>query len=115
MSSSVFRQFTFTLLALILTIALANVTAMADCRAQHNQATELLDNYLQKAKSAQKTSPENKPPDPDAFEAEFRPLVDKLQEEKCLPELMLLIQRIQSEQQKYPHSEKPLKPAPIVD
>lgn len=82
----------------------------ADCRADYNQALELLDSTTEKAAT-------NAHPNPDAFAGDFKQLVDKMQSEKCLPELMSLIQHIQSEQRKYPSPEpgSKEKPVPVVD
>lgn len=86
-------------------------TCHADCKVSYNQSVTLLDSHLQKAQATQNAATGNA----DAFEVEFRSSVAKLQEEKCLPELMSLIQRIQSEQQKHPRPEKKAMPTPIVD
>jgi hypothetical protein len=83
------------------------MSAFADCKANYTEATSLLNAHLQK--TGDKTA------DADAFETSFRNSVGKLQTEKCLPELMSLIQHIQSEQQKHPVGTTKPKPTPIVD
>lgn len=83
--------------------------AQSNCRATYSQATDLLDTTTQKAAN-------NEHPDTETFSGDFKQLVDKLQTDKCLPELMSLIQHIQSQQQKYPApTAGPAKPLPIVD
>jgi hypothetical protein len=84
--------------------------AMADCKTSYNQSLELINTHISKAKEKAAN-----PNDPDAFEFSFRHSVQKLQNEKCLPELMSLIQYIQGEQQKYPHPNPKTKPTPITD
>lgn len=82
--------------------------AMADCKTHYEQSRQLLDSTLQKSKEP------NAKTDAEAFESSFKEAVKRLQTDKCLPELMNLIQHIQSEQQKHPRSSQN-KPAPIVD
>lgn len=101
------------LLCLCLAVSLTGLTlpaqAQSNCRATYTQATDLLDSTTQKAAN-------NEHPDNEAFSGNFKQFVDKLQSDKCLPELMSLIQHIQSEQQKYPApAAGPAKPLPIVD
>lgn len=81
--------------------------AESDCRTTYSQATSLLDSTTQKANN-------NEHPDQENFDKNFQQLVDKMQTNKCLPELMSLIQHIQTQQQKYPAVE-PAKPLPITD
>lgn len=101
----------FFLISLFTVIIGTSTNAHADCKVNYNQSVTLLDSHLQKAQ----TTPNAEASNADAFELEFRSSVAKLQDEKCLPELMSLIQRIQSEQQKHPRPEKKAMPTPIVD
>jgi hypothetical protein len=71
--------------------------AWADCQTSYNQAMGLLDTTTKQASH-------NEKPSPDAFSAEFKTLVTSLQTQKCMPQLMSLIQHIQSEQQKIPNA-----------
>jgi len=82
----------------------------ADCHSDYNQAVTLLDSTTEKAAG-------NSHPNPEAFAGDFKKLVDKMQGQKCLPELMSLIQHIQSEQQKYPSPDpaRDHQPVPVVD
>lgn len=81
----------------------------ADCRAHYNDALNLLNATTKKAA-------ENQHPNADTFAADFKTIVDQLQNEKCMTELMSLMQHIQSEQQKLPPETEPKKkPAPILD
>lgn len=82
--------------------------AWADCKMHYNQSVNLL-------KAARQKIDQKQHPDADAFSQAFQTSVDKLQEEKCLPELMSLIQHIQTEQQKLPAPTPGSHPAPIVD
>jgi hypothetical protein len=91
-------------------MGLMALPAFSDCTTNYSQSLELLNTHINKTKD--KASNSN---DPDAFETSFRESVQKLQNEKCLPELMSLIQHIQGEQQKYPHPNPKAKPAPITD
>jgi hypothetical protein len=101
----------FLLIILLSVMIGTSIPCHADCKVSYNQSVALLDSHLQKAQTAQKAATGNA----DAFEVEFRSSVAKLQEEKCLPELMSLIQRIQTEQQKHPRPDKKAIPTPIVD
>jgi hypothetical protein len=85
-------------------------SAWADCRTHYNDALALLNNTTRKAA-------ENQHPNADVFAADFKTIVDKMQTEKCMPELMSLIQHIRAEQQKLPppSEETTKKPLPIVD
>ena len=69
--------------------------AWSDCQSSYTQAVTLLDATTQKAS-------QNEHPNSDAFSADFKTIVASLQTQKCMPELMSLIQHIQSEQQKMP-------------
>lgn len=71
--------------------------AWGDCQTSYHQAVGLLDTTTQQANHNEKTNP-------DAFSAEFKTIVTSLQTQKCMPELMSLIQHIQSEQQKIPNA-----------
>jgi|GEM_PF-5730469 len=86
--------------------------AWADCQSSYKQAMDLLDTTTKKAS-------QNEHPNADAFSAEFKTIVGSLQSQKCLPELMSLIQHIQSEQQKIPSSTFPAEAkdnrTPITD
>ena len=84
---------------------------MADCQTSYNQAVTLLDATMQKASK-------NERPNADAFAVEFKAVVASMQTQKCMPELMSLIQHIQSEQQKLPNPNEPPgknSSAPITD
>ncbi len=108
MPSRRFYHFVITAsLAFLASQGLFSLATFADCKANYNQSVELLNANIGK------TRDKLHPTDPDAFETSFRDSVQKLQTEKCLPELMSLIQHIQGEQQKYPHPKT--KPAPITD
>jgi hypothetical protein len=101
----------FCLLVLCLLISASGGMAMADCQASYNQAVTLLDTTMQKASGKER-------PNPDAFAAEFKTVVGSMQSQKCMPELMSLIQHIQTEQQKLPHPSEPAgkhSNAPITD
>ena len=88
---------------------MASVQVWADCQTTYNQAMTLLDNTTTQAT-------QNGHPNPDAFSSEFQSLVGNLQTQKCLPELMTLIQHIQSEQQKIPNpADAAAKGLPITD
>jgi len=83
----------------------------ADCQASYKEAMTLLDSTTQKAA-------QNEHPNPDAFSTEFKTIVGSLQSQKCMPELMSLIQHIQTEQQKIPSPGEKAgqsKNAPITD
>jgi hypothetical protein len=92
-------------------MGLMALPAFSDCKTNYNQSLELLNIHLNKTRNDKISNPD----DLDAFESSFRDSVQKLQNEKCLPELMSLIQHIQGEQQKYPHLNPKAKPAPITD
>jgi hypothetical protein len=79
----------------MLSLMLISGPAWADCKASYEQAVTLLDSTTQKAS-------QNEHPNPEAFSTEFKTIVGTLQAQKCMPELMSLIQHIQSEQQKLP-------------
>lgn len=96
-------------LGLLFCVCLIHQPAMADCKTHYDQSVQLLDANLQKSKGP------NIKTDADAFEASFKEAVKKLQSDKCMPELMNLIQHIQTEQQKHPRTSQNNKPAPIVD
>ena len=87
-------------------------SAWADCQSSYKQAIDLLDVTTKKASK-------NEHPDADAFSSQFKTMVGNLQSQKCLPELMSLIQHIQSEQQKLPSSTLPAEAknnrTPITD
>lgn len=87
-------------------------SAWADCQSNYKQAMDLLDTTTKKAS-------QNEHPDADAFSSQFKTIVGSLQSQKCLPELMSLIQHIQSEQQKIPSSTFPAEAkdnrTPITD
>lgn len=81
----------------------------ADCQTTYDQAVGLLN-------SVQAKVTQNEHPNPDAFAAEFKGVVDKLQSEKCMPELKKLTEYINEEQQKYPViPADEAHPAPIED
>lgn len=86
--------------------------AWADCQNSYKQAIDLLNTTTKKAS-------QNEHPNADAFSSEFKTIVGSLQSQKCLPELMSLIQHIQSEQQKIPSSTFPAEAkdnrTPITD
>jgi hypothetical protein len=95
-------------MATMATLALG-LPCQADCHAHYTQAVTLLDGTTQKANA-------NQHPNPEIFSNDFKAAIDKLQAEKCMPELMNLIQHIQTEQKKLPHpSGPPAKPAPVMD
>ncbi len=81
---------------LLIGVLMSAPVVWADCQTTYNQAMTLLDTTTTKAV-------QNGHPNPDAFSSEFQSLVGSLQAQKCLPELMTLIQHIQSEQQKIPN------------
>lgn len=93
----------------IVCMLLIHLPAMADCKTHYDQSVQLLDANLQKSKEP------NAKTAADAFELSFKEAVKQLQTEKCMPELMNLIQHIQTEQQKHPRTTQSNKPAPIVD
>lgn len=101
----------FLLISLLGVMIGTSIPCHADCKVSYNQSVALLESHLQKTQATQNAATANA----DAFEVEFRSSVAKLQEEKCLPELMSLIQRIQSEQQKHTRPDKKAMPTPIVD
>lgn len=80
----------------------------ADCKANYDQAMEMLNGELKKANAKTQS-------DAEAFEMSFKNSVYRLQSEKCLPELMSLIQHIQGEQKKLPRVGKNTQPPPIAD
>ncbi|WP_303673845.1 hypothetical protein [Vampirovibrio chlorellavorus] len=96
-------------LGLLFCVFLLHQPALADCKTHYDQSVQLLDANLQKSKEP------NSKTDADAFEASFKEAVKKLQGDKCMPELMNLIQHIQTEQQKHPRTSQNNKPTPIVD
>lgn len=69
--------------------------AQADCQTSYKEAMTLLDTTTKKAS-------QNEHPNPDSFSTEFKSIVGTMQSQKCMSELMSLIQHIQSEQQKLP-------------
>jgi hypothetical protein len=81
----------------------------ADCQAELEQAMSLLNRV-------QKEALENKHPNMDTFAADFQGCVEKMQQEKCLPELQKLMEYIGEEQKKYPLTpgERPLM-TPVMD
>jgi hypothetical protein len=86
-----------------------NTVSQADCHTNYTQAVTLLDIATQQAAN-------NQHPDPDAFSNDFKALITRMQTEKCMPELMSLIQHIQAEQKKLPASSgPPAKPNPVMD
>jgi hypothetical protein len=93
----------------LLCLVALRLPAMADCKTHYEQSVQLLDESLQKSKEP------NTKTDADAFEVSFKEAVKKLQSDKCMPELMNLIQHIQTEQQKHPRTSQNNKPTPIVD
>lgn len=105
------KQFAIRFLILPCLLLSSNLSGYADCKTNYTQATELLDNALLKTRDPKASQSA----DPDTFETQFHASVTQLRQEKCLPELMSLIQRIQSERQKQPQLEKPAKPVPIID
>ena len=84
------------------------LTTFADCKTSYDQSVGMLDSQLEKANNQAH-------PDADEFEMSFTNSVNRLKSEKCLPELMRLIQHIQGEQQKYPRLDKNAKPTPIKE
>lgn len=78
-------------------IMMLSIPSWGDCQASYSQAVGLLDNTTKQASH-------NEHPSPDAFSNEFKSIVTSLQAQKCMPELMSLIQHIQSEQQKIPNT-----------
>jgi hypothetical protein len=99
-----------TLLILLLGSAVPAAFAQAECKANYDEAVGML-------ASVQKQIDANQPhPDGDQFSQQFQSLVDRMQAQKCLPELLSLIQYIQGEQKKYPPPPGPHPVAkPIVD
>ncbi len=85
---------------------------LAECKTHYDEAVSILNGAKQKSLSANTLEKS----EIGVFEGEFKGVVDKMQSEKCLPELMTLIQFIQSEQQKYPDLDGSTNPmAPITD
>lgn len=96
-------------MAMALYGSLNTVSRADDCHTDYTQAVNLLDATTKKAA-------DNQHPNPDAFANDFKSLITKMQTEKCMPELMSLIQHIQSEQKKLPAtSGPPAKPLPVMD
>ncbi len=80
---------------LLLSVFALASPALADCRAEGQQASSMLMNFKQDALSNQAVSQ-------DQFKAQFEPLVYKMKQDGCMSELMGLMTLIQSEQQQYP-------------
>lgn len=107
--SSIFNALMVTALGAGCAVLFA-ASSWADCQSSYHEAMALLDSTTQKAS-------QNEHPSPETFSAEFKSIVGTMQAQKCMPELMSLIQHIQSEQQKIP-SDKAAeqdKNAPITD
>ena len=92
----------------LLILSAHNGVAFANCKISYDATLTLLNSHLQQAKQKQLQ-------DADAFEMAFKQSVDVLQTEHCLPELLNLIQHIQTEQQKHPVQPAQQKGAPILD
>lgn len=80
---------------LLLSVFMPGNDALADCRAEGQQAVNLLMNFKQSALS-------NQAVDSQQFKAQFEPVVYKMKQDGCMNELMGLMTLIQSEQQQYP-------------
>jgi hypothetical protein len=72
-----------------------SLAAWADCQADYNAAFSVLDATQKQAEASQH-------PSADGFSNAFQVAVDKLKDERCTPEMVKLIEHIQSEQLKYP-------------
>jgi hypothetical protein len=102
------RLFRSTAAGFLVGLTLLAGPVLADCKQNYDGAVGLI-------QAAQKRIANNEHPSKDAFSTDFKAAVDKLQAEKCMPELMSLFQYIRTEQKKYPTAEGQGKPAPIVD
>lgn len=92
----------------LLLVLISLPSVFADCKANYDQAMEMLNGELKKANGKTHS-------DAEAFEMNFKNSVYRLQSEKCLPELMSLIQHIQGEQKKFPRTGRNTQPPPITD
>lgn len=70
-------------------------TPLPSCENLYQQALRTLDQNLQK-------KPSDPAPDVEAFARAFKPQVDQLTQQQCLPELTKLLEHIKQEQAKYP-------------
>lgn len=89
-------------------LSTANLAGWADCKTHYGKAVSLLETTTHQAQ-------QNQHPSQDAFTENFRLLVGKMQTDNCMTDLMALIQKIQTEQQKHALPSDKTKPVPIWD